>query len=50
MKRVAIQGGLGAYHGIAAENYFAGEEVEIIPLSSSRKSILCPDFIRSTTS
>lgn len=30
MKKVAIQGGLGAYHGIAAENYF-GEEVEIIP-------------------
>lgn len=29
MKRVAIQGGLGAYHGIAAENYF-GEEVEIV--------------------
>ncbi|MDR3652401.1 MAG: prephenate dehydratase [Paludibacter sp.] len=31
MKRVAIQGGNGAYHGIAAENFFAGEEVEIIP-------------------
>jgi len=31
MKRVAIQGGLGAYHGIAAENFFEGEEVEIIP-------------------
>jgi len=31
MKRVAIQGGLGAYHGIAAENFFYGEEVEIIP-------------------
>ena len=31
MKRVAIQGGMGAYHGIAAENFFAGEEVEIIP-------------------
>lgn len=30
MKKVAIQGGLGAYHGIAAENYF-GEQVEIIP-------------------
>jgi len=35
MKSVAIQGGLGAYHGIAAENYFEGEEVEIIP---------CPTF------
>jgi prephenate dehydratase len=31
MKRVAIQGGLGAYHGIAAEKFFADEEVEIIP-------------------
>jgi prephenate dehydratase len=30
MKKVAIQGGLGAYHSIAAENFF-GEEVEIIP-------------------
>jgi len=31
MKRVAIQGGMGAYHGIAAENFFSGEDVEIIP-------------------
>ncbi|GAB6013238.1 prephenate dehydratase [Viscerimonas tarda] len=31
MRKVAIQGGLGAYHGIAAENFFEGEEVEIIP-------------------
>lgn len=30
MKRVAIQGGLGAYHCIAAESFFEGEEVEII--------------------
>ena len=29
-KRVAIQGGLGAFHGIAAENFFQ-EEVEIVP-------------------
>lgn len=36
MKRVAIQGGLGAYHGIAAENFFAGEEVEIIPCITFR--------------
>lgn len=35
MKKVAIQGGIGAYHGIAAENYF-GEEVEIIPCSTFR--------------
>lgn len=36
MKRVAIQGGLGAYHGIAAENFFNGEEVEIIPCNTFR--------------
>lgn len=35
MKKVAIQGGLGAYHGIAAENFF-GEEVEIIPCITFR--------------
>jgi len=35
MKKVAIQGGLGAYHGIAAENYF-GEEVEIVPCITFR--------------
>ncbi|MEN9920099.1 MAG: hypothetical protein RL662_2535 [Bacteroidota bacterium] len=35
MKKVAIQGGLGAYHGIAAENYFR-EEVEIIPCIAFR--------------
>lgn len=36
MKKVAIQGGLGAYHGIAAENYFEGEEVEIVPCNTFR--------------
>lgn len=36
MRKVAIQGGLGAYHGIAAENYFEGEEVEIIPCLTFR--------------
>ncbi len=30
MKRVAIQGGPGAYHEIAARNYF-GEDLEIVP-------------------
>lgn len=39
MKKVAIQGGLGAYHGIAAENYF-GEEVEIIPCVTFRDIFL----------
>lgn len=36
MKRVAIQGGLGAYHGIAAEKFFEGEDVEIIPCNGFR--------------
>ncbi len=36
MKRVAIQGGLGAYHGLAAENFFTNEEVEIIPCITFR--------------
>ena len=36
MKRVAIQGGLGAYHGIAAEEFFHNEKIEIIA---------CPKFI-----
>jgi Prephenate dehydratase len=35
MRKVAIQGGLGAYHGIAAENFF-GEEVEIVPCATFR--------------
>lgn len=34
MRKVAIQGGLGAYHGIAAENFFEGEEVEVIPCAT----------------
>lgn len=36
MKRVAIQGGAGAYHGIAAEHFFEGEEIEIIPCVTFR--------------
>ncbi len=36
MRRVAIQGGQGAYHGIAAENFFANDEVEIIPCITFR--------------
>lgn len=36
MKRVAIQGGLGAYHGIAAELFFNSEEVEIVPCATFR--------------
>ena len=36
MRKVAIQGGLGAYHGIAAENFFEGEEIEIVPCLTFR--------------
>ena len=36
MRKVAIQGGLGAYHGIAAQNFFTDEEVEIIPCNTFR--------------
>lgn len=31
LKRIAIQGGYGAFHEIAALHYFKGEEVEIVP-------------------
>lgn len=34
MKRVAIQGGVGAYHEIAAREYFKGEDLEIVPCST----------------
>lgn len=36
MKRIAIQGGLGAYHEIAARNYFKGEDLEIVPCQTFR--------------
>lgn len=36
MKKVAIQGGLGAYHEIAARNYFTDEEVSILPCLTFR--------------
>jgi len=34
MKRVAIQGVSGAFHEIAAREYFEGEEIEILPCST----------------
>jgi len=34
MKRVAIQGVSGAFHEIAAREYFVGEEIEILPCST----------------
>ena len=36
MKRVAIQGGLGAYHEIAAREYFSDEDVEIVACNTFR--------------
>lgn len=36
MKRVAIQGGLGAYHEQAAREYFSDEELEIVPCATFR--------------
>ena len=36
MKRVAIQGGPGAYHEIAAREYFIDEELEIVPCATFR--------------
>ena len=35
MKRIAIQGGIGSYHEIAAKTYFSEETIEIVP---------CPTF------
>jgi prephenate dehydratase len=34
MKKIAIQGGIGSYHDIAAHNYFAGEKIELICCST----------------
>lgn len=36
MKKVAIQGGLGAYHEVAARQYFSDDEVSILPCISFR--------------
>ena len=36
MKRVAIQGGEGSFHEIAAREYFRDEELEIVPCSTFR--------------
>jgi prephenate dehydratase len=34
IKKVAIQGGYGAFHEIAAQQYFENEEIEIIPANT----------------
>ncbi|MFA7492735.1 MAG: prephenate dehydratase [Proteiniphilum sp.] len=36
MKRIAIQGGEGSFHEIAAREYFSDEELEIVPCSTFR--------------
>jgi len=36
MKRIAIQGGYGAFHELAAQKYFGGEEIEILPRDTFR--------------
>ena len=36
MKRIAIQGGAGSFHEIAAREYFRDEELEIVPCSTFR--------------
>jgi len=39
MKRIAIQGGYGAFHEIAALHYFGDEEIEIIPRNTFREML-----------
>ena len=39
MKKVAIQGILGSYHGVAARNYFEGEDIEIIGCHSFKEVV-----------
>ncbi|MBN1416521.1 MAG: prephenate dehydratase [Bacteroidales bacterium] len=39
-KRIAIQGGYGAFHEIAAINYFENEEIEIIPRNTFKDLFL----------
>ncbi|HRR62963.1 MAG TPA: prephenate dehydratase domain-containing protein, partial [Paludibacteraceae bacterium] len=34
MKRIAIQGISGAFHEIAAREYFKNEEIEIVPCNT----------------
>ena len=46
MKRVAIQGGVGAYHEIAAREYFKGEELELCLAAHLRIYLLRQKKIR----
>jgi len=36
MERIAIQGGYGVFHELAAHKYFGGEEIEILPRETFR--------------
>ena len=38
-KTIAIQGGYGAFHEIAAHHYFAGEEINILPRKTFRDMV-----------
>lgn len=37
MKRIAIQGGAGSYHEIAAQAYFSEEKIEIVPCETFKE-------------
>ncbi|MBN1131433.1 MAG: prephenate dehydratase [Bacteroidales bacterium] len=39
MKKIAIQGGYGAFHEIAAHQYFKDEEIEILPRNTFRDMV-----------
>jgi prephenate dehydratase len=39
VKTIAIQGGYGAFHEIAAHHYFQGEEIEILPRNTFRDMV-----------
>jgi len=39
MKKIAIQGGYGAFHEIAAHHYFKNDEIEILPRNTFRDMV-----------
>ncbi|MDF1575434.1 MAG: prephenate dehydratase [Bacteroidales bacterium] len=39
MKKIAIQGGYGAFHEIAAHHYFENEEIDILPRNTFRDMV-----------
>ncbi|MCK5692952.1 MAG: prephenate dehydratase, partial [Bacteroidales bacterium] len=38
-KKIAIQGGYGAFHEIAAHHYFKNDEIEILPRNTFRDMV-----------